>query len=111
MNKVKYEGIYPEEMDEIAKTADSERVEEKKLINLVKQLIQEDHTKRPYAKDLLSQFEDQLFQEYLIQNHNEFSKMVGSLFKNRFKFQTINPNDMILPIDSKLNTLYIIHRL
>jgi hypothetical protein len=96
MNKVKFHGIFPEEFESILNSTDPELVEQKKLINLVSQLTQQDHGKRPYAKDLLSQFDDQMFQEYLIENQNEFSKMVGSLFKNRFKFHSVNKDEFNL---------------
>lgn len=87
MNRVKNHGQFPEHLEAISKSTDPEQAEKKKLIALVEKLIKKDPQKRPFARDLLSQFEDQLFHEYLIQNQNEFSKMVGSLFKNRFKFE------------------------
>lgn len=103
IKKVKDEGKYPKIIEETLASTDPKMSEGRKLVKLVHQLIHKEPTKRPLAKDLYSEFEDELFQEYLIQNQNEFTKMVGSLFKNRFKFESVKEMSMVDEIESKFN--------
>ena len=102
MNKVKDLSEFPEEFERLKVSKDPKEEEKKKLVLLVAEMTQKEASKRPFSKDLMSQFEDQLFQDYFIEHQSEFSKMVGYLFKNRFKFKSRRDEMDVVDQESRL---------